>query len=279
MLVALVALTLAAAPIPVVLSHPDGIVLIVQVQDPSGRPIPTATVRSTSEGFDHPVNQENGRWRTRSLLLGDEEHPFTQGDRVDLEVRAPGYLPVRASYEIHQTRNIAEITLAPLAMAARGSRGAEQHVDWDALAEMAPELRGLQLTPAVFAEIAETRGSNASLTAEIAASLSALGAPQADAAVAWANEAMRRAGAELEGPEYVAVMDRMYSVRATSTLAHWQALELESLARDGIDTSIARKRAAEAADDWLDYARAAGTDDTLAIAMCMTAAEEQARCE
>jgi hypothetical protein len=260
------------------LQRDDGMQLTVQVEDPNGRRVPTASIRIPAERVSHAVNRDTGRWRADRLFIADTEVLFRVGDEIAFDVRAPGYVPIRASYRLvnRAKGNVVRVTLIPVAgFDGPGPRKVHQEVDWSAVAETLGQPRA-QLTPAFFASATEGGARGA---AEIAVELASLGSAQADAALEWANDAMDRAGAELTGADYVAMMTRMYAVRATASQATWQAREMENLARGGVDTSIARRRAAEAADDWLDYARAAGTDESLALALCVSAAEDPARCE
>lgn len=271
--------------------EPDGVVLRVKVRDERGRIVPTATVRNPEEGVWHRVDGA-GVWRTEALYFADEERPIWPGEAIELSVRAPGYLPVRARYVVRSSRNLVLVKLTPLARVGRG-RSAVQWLDGSelacgsigALGTPEPAFADLQLEPATLrAALHDPSQRGPLVMAALAAQLSGLGPEHATEAIDWARVAMIEARATLQGDAYVDLVDRMHQVRAVAGHLRWQALEAQLLLHPVGDDALrlqaesARRSALQLADDWLDYARAARTDDAFARALCLASAEAPERC-
>src|SRR5262245_7774491 len=94
-----------------------GMRLTVQVEDPSGRRVPTASIRIPAERVSHAVNRDTGRWRADRLFIADTEVLFRVGDEIAFDVRAPGYVPIRATYRLvnRAKGNVVRVTLIPVA--------------------------------------------------------------------------------------------------------------------------------------------------------------------
>ncbi len=256
-----------------------GQVVVVRVVDPDGRPIPTATLRHPDERVAHRVNTRTGRWKGEGLYLDDRVQRFFPGYELELEVRAPGYVPVRVSYEVWWRGNQVEVVLSPFGGTSRGRHGAVVVADWEAIARdvawAAPEREPL-FTPAFVHTLT---GDDPFAAGSLALGLVQLGPDQADAAFAWATEAMNRGRGALEGAAYVELTDRMLAVRALSANSAWQLEELALAAQALGSPEPSRRRAEQAAVEWLDYARAAGTDPALAQTLCRSSSLDPVRCE
>jgi hypothetical protein len=266
------------APIDLTPTDGDGEIVIVKVIDPDGRPIPTATLRNREERVAHRVNARTGRWIGEGLFLPDRVQRFFPGYALELDVRAPGYVPVRVSYEVWADRNRVEVVLHPFGGTVRGRHGAVVIPDWEAIAAdlawVAPAREPL-LTPAFVS----TLGTDDPYAAgRLAMGLVQRGPDQAEAAFQWATEAMARGRGALEGPAYVELTDRMLAVRALSATSTWQLAELAFAAEGVGDPDGSRRRAEASAVEWLDYTRAAGTDDTLAESLCRASSLDPDRC-
>jgi hypothetical protein len=255
----------------------NGEVVVFQVQDPWGRTIPSATLRDRDEKVAHRVNPRSGRWRAEGLYLDDRTVVFTPGNEIELDVRAPGYVPLRIRYEVSGHHNKVVVTLFPIGGVVRGRRGwAEADVE-TLSADLAwvERDRELAITPAFVHTLAD---GDATAAGSMAVSLLSRGPEHTGAAFAWATEALYR-GRGLEGDAFVALTDRMLAVRALAATTDWRLEDLAFLAGDAADSEGRRRRAEQAAVDWLDYARAAGTDTGVAQELCRSATLSFSRCE
>lgn len=279
----------------------EGVALTVRVVDAVGDPVPTAVVRSPIEGgLRHPVNHETGEWTTRALYPDDgsaEEVLFHPGDRLILDVSAPGYITRIFQYDVAPWRNLVTVVLEPLGTAPktrkerRRARKDLARLDWTAIGmgegcgqdhPLAPVVQSpaLSLDPDTMFRLGELRQADPELTAAFALHLMQLGAAHADAALAWADLATKEARAALDGEAYVHLVDDMYRVRAVATNLRWQADELERVDNNlsSSHADPARKRAAQVAEDWVAWTEAAQTDRELALALCHASSEHTGRC-
>lgn len=268
-------------PIPVDLTPApgDGEIVVVEIVDAHGRPVPTATIRNPDERITHRVNARTGRWRVEQLYLASGPFPLKQGTELELEVRAPGYVPVNVTYEVDFQRNRVQIELSPFGAVVKDRRGrAVVAPDWQEVAEQLTVATGADdpvLTPA-FAQSLGTGDPYAA--GRMALTLAKLGPGQSEAAFAWATEAMHRART-LEGADFVTLTDRMLAVRALSAMTDWQLAEMRFVAATEGDPEGLRRRAEGTAAEWLGYTRVAGTDPALAELLCRSASVSRSRCD
>jgi hypothetical protein len=94
--------------------------LTVVAVDPSGRPVPSASVRFLDEQDRHRVNAETGSWTGSVRYLPDgSERAFQRGDTLQVEVFAPGYGYTRDAYTLERRRrHQLEVVLRPLELEA-----------------------------------------------------------------------------------------------------------------------------------------------------------------
>lgn len=264
-----------AAPIDLTPTEGNGEYVTIEVVGPRGHPIPTATVRSPDERVAHRVNARTGRWRAAYLYPDDHPVPFRAGDELELEVRAPGYIPVNVVYTVGTHHNRVQVELSPFGGSVSG-RGARIDTDW---AQIARDLQWVaDEEPAFTPAFVQALGTNDPVSAgTMALALATQGPTQAEAAFEWATEALRR-GRVLEGPAFVQLTDRMLAVRALSATSRWQLEELEFMATGLGDPEAARQMAVSTAVTWYEYAGAAGTDPELARALCVSASLSASTC-
>lgn len=277
----------------------EGFPVTIQVVAPDGTPLPRAFIRHDEEGILHPVNRDDGQWRAEALYLpdGSIEH-FHQGDVVRFTVGAPGYLGREIRYRVKGMKHVVPVALDPLGErnARRGRRrtddasptwlamvasleAASEH-DWNA-----PDLReaAFAFTPATMAALADPDLADVQLVAAFSTHLLSQGPQHAGEADAWARIAAKNAGATLQGPDYVEMIDKTFKIRAVAANLAWQQAEADLLdkqtGRRQHDANAARRRAATVAGDWLDYAVAAGSvHEGFARALCVAAAVDPSFC-
>ena len=107
------AMSLVSAP---ALAGPDDPVPVtVRVLDPTGTPIPTATVRHPEERLRHPVNVETGEWSESVLYLeSGKEIRFLKDQALELEISASGFENQTVRYVIRRRRNLIPVILQPM---------------------------------------------------------------------------------------------------------------------------------------------------------------------
>ena len=296
-MVVLVSLALAGA---IDVDRIEGFPVTMQVLDDAGNPIPRAYIRHAEEGILHPVNQTTGEWRSEGLYLptGETQH-FHQGDVVRFTVGAPGYLGREVRYRVKGMKHVVPVVLDPLGerkfWRKRHRSREEPSATWLAMVASleasqqdwsAPSFESdFRFTPETLQKLADPGEADVQLVAAFSTHLVSQGPSHALEADSWAREAVTRAQASLEGPDYVDMVDRMFKVRAVAANLAWQEAEGQLLdkptsGRLQHDADASRRRAAVVAGDWLDYAVAAETpSEGFARALCVAAAVDPTYCD
>ncbi len=86
-----------------------------------------------------------------------------------------------------------------------------------------------------------------------------------------------------EGDFHVKRVDALYQLKATTAASKWEFLEGEYSNEPSAEANEARKEARNQAKtfarEWLEYARSASKDPTVAMQLCVSAAGTQDFCE
>lgn len=277
----------------------EGYPVTMQVLDAEGQPIPRAYIRHADEGILHPVNQTTGEWRAEGLYLPDGSVArFHQGDVIRFTVGAPGYLGREVRYHVKGMKHTVPVVLDPLGEKRFWRRRKDRDQPsstWLAMVTSleasqqewsAPDFSSdLRFTPDTMRKLADPAEADVQLVAAFSTHLVSQGPSHAAEADAWAREAVTRAQASLQGPDYVDMVDRMFKVRSVAANLAWQDAEGQLLDKPGSgrarhDADAARRRAAAVASDWLDYAVAAETpSEGFARALCVAAAVDPTYCD
>ncbi len=89
-----------------------GVPVRVIVNDPEGKPIPTAVIRHPQEQDRHRVNAVDGSWEGNALYMPDgTELRFTSGMTLELEISAPGYTTQVFQYQVRKRKNTVQVSL------------------------------------------------------------------------------------------------------------------------------------------------------------------------
>lgn len=123
--------------------------------------------------------------------------------------------------------------------------------------------------------------SDADLCFKFAKYLSEKGANYSDETMHWAEVALDNRHA-WTGDTHVSRVNSLFKIRAYASAQKWQALE-EKYAREPSEEllgekDIARNSAKTLAREWLEYAKQAGKDPTMALQMCVSAAGTEEFC-
>lgn len=87
----------------------------IKVVDPSGEPVPTASVRHPEERDRHGVNMATGEYTTDALFMEDgREVLFEKGMSLTYEVSAPGFQNTPAQFTLRRRANTFVVVLQPL---------------------------------------------------------------------------------------------------------------------------------------------------------------------
>ena len=123
--------------------------------------------------------------------------------------------------------------------------------------------------------------SDADLCFKFAKYLSEKGAQYSDETLHWAEVALDNRHA-WTGDTHVSRVNSLFKIRAYASAQKWQSLE-EKYAREPSEEllgqkDIARNQAKTLAREWLEYAKQAGKDPTMALQMCVSAAGTEEFC-
>lgn len=89
-----------------------GVPVRVIVNDPEGKPIPTAVIRHPQEQDRHRVNAVDGSWEGNALYMPDgTELRFTAGMTLEFEISAPGYTTQVFQYQVRKRKNTVQVSL------------------------------------------------------------------------------------------------------------------------------------------------------------------------
>jgi hypothetical protein len=93
-------------------SKNSGVNVKVKVLDESNEAVATAVIRHPEEDQRHPVNSVDGTWEAAVLYLPDgSELMFVPGERLRLEISAPGFVTQHVEYQIKRRRNSFAVNL------------------------------------------------------------------------------------------------------------------------------------------------------------------------
>ena len=89
-----------------------GVNVKVKVLDEANKAVATAVIRHPEEDQRHPVNAVDGTWEAAVLYLPDgSELTFVPGERLRLEISAPGFVTQHVEYQIKRRRNSFAVNL------------------------------------------------------------------------------------------------------------------------------------------------------------------------
>ncbi|MBN2798346.1 MAG: hypothetical protein JXX28_04300 [Deltaproteobacteria bacterium] len=221
---------------------------LIEVVDPAGAPIPTATVRFEEEGWEaHRVHPETAILPIETLYPAEEEPiPLAAGDALSLRASAPGYRVTEERWTL-----------------GKGRAGRRAHV---------VTLRPLDLN-GLFEEIEGPAGE------ALGKAKGALAAGALAEVPEWTAEAMRR---DRESLARAQVAWQAKGLEAIAEAQRWRG-ESEASVRDWSEArlekvEVARARTAEAAISWAETARAVGASAEEAVQLCLATARTPARC-
>ena len=130
--------------------------------------------------------------------------------------------------------------------------------------------------------LSEIDRSDPDLCYKFATQLSKKGPEYADEAMKWANVALENQS-QWTGDVHVTRVYGLYRLRAVSAQAKWNSLESQYMKAltDELDKKRdeARNQTKTLSREWLEYAKVAGKDPTMALQMCVSAAGTSGFCE